>query len=105
MMIRSKVIVIFVSNIEIQAFGIILVQSAILLLISNVFLDNVHFLKIGSHVLTIIIMILNFLGRLRASLNVLSVVSFAKKKFSNVKSLHATIFSIGNVRITKFKAL
>ncbi|KAK8293779.1 hypothetical protein V6Z12_D06G212000 [Gossypium hirsutum] len=55
MMIRSKVIVIFVSNIEIQAFG-----------------------------------------RLRASLNSLVVESFAKKKFSSVKSLHATILSTTN---------
>ncbi|MFQ6651720.1 hypothetical protein Gotur_023928 [Gossypium turneri] len=51
MMIRSKVIVIFVSNIESQAFGIILVESVILLLISNEFLDNFHFSKMGSHFL------------------------------------------------------
>ncbi|TYH14304.1 hypothetical protein ES288_A06G209300v1 [Gossypium darwinii] len=108
MMIKSKVGVIFVNKKEIQAFGIILVQFVILLLIPNVFLENFHFSRMGAHFLlinTIIITILNFLRRLRATLNALIVVSFAMKKFSNVKSLHVTIFSIANVWITKFKAL
>ncbi|KAK5826597.1 hypothetical protein PVK06_021523 [Gossypium arboreum] len=43
MMIRSNLIAIFVNKKEIQAFGIILVQSVILLLISNVFSKNFHF--------------------------------------------------------------
>ncbi|PPD80356.1 hypothetical protein GOBAR_DD22728 [Gossypium barbadense] len=111
MMIRSKVIVIFVSNIEIQAFGIILVQSVILLLIPNVFLDNFHFSKMGSHflfIITLILIILKFLGRSRASVNALVMESFVKKKFSSVKTLHATILSTTNtnaVGVTKPKAL
>ncbi|KAG8490284.1 hypothetical protein CXB51_015950 [Gossypium anomalum] len=48
---------------------------------------------------------LNFLERLRAILNALIVESFAKKTFSNVKSLHATILPIANVGINKSKAL
>ncbi|KAB2026369.1 hypothetical protein ES319_D06G214200v1 [Gossypium barbadense] len=92
------------------SFGIILVQSVILLLISNVFLDTFHFSKMGSHflIITSITMILNFLGRSRATLNALIVVSFAKKKFSSVKRLHATILSTTNtnvVGVTKPKAL
>ncbi|MBA0670977.1 hypothetical protein Goklo_024481, partial [Gossypium klotzschianum] len=54
----------------------------ILLLILNVFLDNFHFSRMGSHGLTLIthiLIILNFLERLRAILNVFVVVSFAKK--------------------------
>ncbi|PPD75021.1 hypothetical protein GOBAR_DD28063 [Gossypium barbadense] len=106
--IESKVIVMFVNKKEIQPFGIILVQFVILLLILNVFSDNFHFSRMGSHglmLITRILIILNFLEMLRAILNALVVVSFAKKKFSNVKSLHATILSIANVGITKPKAL
>ncbi|XP_039016451.1 uncharacterized protein LOC120147057 [Hibiscus syriacus] len=92
MIIQIIVIVIFVKEKEIQAFGIIIVRSVILLLIPIAFLEIVHLSRTGPPcgIMADMIMSLVFSGRLRVILNVPIAVSFAKKKFSSVLSLHAT---------------